>query len=275
MSETSTSGEAVPQPLPQPLPKVLSVAAILSLLAGIAVGLLALAGPVGVWLGMSDFRAGFGFLRSANNWSGWVALVAALVAVLTLAVGKQRGAASAGRLSTLAAVGALAALLVWYVPQTFRPPEGTPAIHDIATDPHDPLAFIAIAPLRADAPNNMDYGVMPGVDTVQQHIDMQLEAYPDIVPQRFERPAEAVFESALNAAKAMGWEIVAADAATGRIEATDTTFWFHFKDDVVVEVTESADGAAVLQARSLSRVGRSDVGKNAARLREFFDRVRG
>jgi uncharacterized protein (DUF1499 family) len=171
-------------------------------------------------------------------------------------------------------VAALCAGLAWYVPQTFRPPEGTPAIHDIATDPYDPLPFVAIVPLRADAPNNLEYGVMPGVESVQEHIDLQLAAYPDIQPQVFEQPASEVFARALAAVETLGWELVDSDPGTGRIEATDTTFWFRFKDDVVISVRANATGQTVVQARSVSRVGRSDVGKNAARLREFFAQLR-
>ena len=71
----------------------------------------------------------------------------------------------------------------------------------------------------------------------------------------------------------MGWEIVASDPAAGRIEATDTTFWFGFKDDVVVRVAAAPDGSRV-DVRSLSRVGLSDVGTNAARIRKYLDGAR-
>jgi uncharacterized protein (DUF1499 family) len=67
----------------------------------------------------------------------------------------------------------------------------------------------------------------------------------------------------------LGWELVAAVPEEGRIEATDTTFWFRFKDDVVIYITREGN-EAVLNARSLSRVGGGDLGKNAGRLREFF-----
>ena len=191
------------------------------------------------------------------------------VAVSIFVIGYSKQIESANKFGGFALIGAVVAGLAWYVPETFRPPAGTPPIHDIATDPANPLPFVAIAPLRADAANNMDYGVMPGIDTVQQHIDMQLEAYPDIQPQTFSASPEEIFQRALDAVQTMGWELVDADSATGRIEATDTTFWFRFKDDVVIQVAD-AGGETVLQARSLSRVGRGDVGKNAARLREFF-----
>lgn len=253
----------------------LKIAAGISLLAGFGLGLFALAGPLAVWLGMADFRLGFGFLQIVNSYADWVAGAAFLAAIAIFVIGKNKQVAAANKLGGLALAGAIAAGLAWYIPETFRPPEGTPPIHDIATDPYDPLPYVAIAPLRADAANNMDYGVMPGIDSVQQHIDMQTGAYPDIVPQTFTASVDEVFQRALDAVQTMGWELVDADADSGRIEATDTTFWFRFKDDVVIQVSEDASGQTVLNARSLSRVGRSDVGKNAARLREFFGLLEG
>jgi uncharacterized protein (DUF1499 family) len=70
----------------------------------------------------------------------------------------------------------------------------------------------------------------------------------------------------------MGWEIVAAEPASGRIEATATTFWFGFKDDIVVRVTP-AEGGSRVDVRSVSRVGRSDVGTNAQRIEAYLTRI--
>jgi uncharacterized protein (DUF1499 family) len=70
----------------------------------------------------------------------------------------------------------------------------------------------------------------------------------------------------------MEWVIAAANSPEGRIEATDTTFWFGFKDDIVIRIT-SAPGGSRIDARSLSRVGRSDVGTNARRIRAYFKRL--
>lgn len=245
-----------------------AVAAWLALAAGLITGLVALAGPLAVWLNLADFRWGFARLQTVNTWADWVAIVAVVIAVAVFAIARIKGIAGGNRLAAFALVGAVCAGLSWYIPETFRPPEGTPPIHDIATDPDNPLEYIAIAPLRADAANNMVYGVMPGI-TPEEHKAAQIEAYPDIVPQRFDVSVQEVYERALRAAESLGWEIVSADPAAGRIEATDTTFWFRFKDDVVIEVTPDGSGS-VLNARSLSRVGRGDVGKNAARLRKFF-----
>ena len=65
------------------------------------------------------------------------------------------------------------------------------------------------------------------------------------------------------------WDIVAAEQAAGRIEATDRTFWFGFADDIVVRVRPTDVGSRV-DVRSVSRVGVSDVGANAARIRAYL-----
>jgi len=80
---------------------------------------------------------------------------------------------------------------------------------------------------------------------------------------------EAHVEVALAAARAFGWEIIASDPTAGRIEAVDTTFWFGFKDDVVVRIA-AAPGGSRVDVRSLSRVGLSDVGTNAARIEKYL-----
>ncbi len=248
--------------------KVLLADALICLLAGVGIGLIALAGPMAVWVGVSDFRFGLGLLQFVNSWSIWVAGGALIIGITIAIMGALIKVEGALKLSAFAIAGAASAGLAYYIPETFRPPEGTPAIHDIATDPYQPLQFDAIVPLRADAANNMDYGIMEGT-TLRQHIEMQLEAYPDIVPQVYDESVAEVFERAMTVIDQLGWEIVHADVNEGRIEATDTTFWFRFKDDVVIEITTDRVDT-VLHARSTSRVGRSDVGKNAARLREFF-----
>jgi uncharacterized protein (DUF1499 family) len=84
-------------------------------------------------------------------------------------------------------------------------------------------------------------------------------------------PAEA-FARAERAARAMGWQIVAVAPEAMRIEATDTTLFFGFKDDIVIRVRPSEHGS-VVDMRSLSRVGTSDVGVNAKRIRAFLARL--
>jgi uncharacterized protein (DUF1499 family) len=82
-----------------------------------------------------------------------------------------------------------------------------------------------------------------------------------------------VFARAVDVARGLGWEIVAAVPAEGRLEATDRTRWFGFRDDVVVRVRPEGAGSRV-DVRSVSRVGRSDLGTNARRIRGFLESLR-
>ena len=100
----------------------------------------------------------------------------------------------------------------------------------------------------------------------------QRAGYPDLGPLVLQAPPQQAFARALAAARDMGWEVVATEPGDGRIEATTTTFWFGFKDDVVVRVTP-ADGGSRIDVRSVSRVGRSDVGTNAKRIKTYLARI--
>ena len=101
----------------------------------------------------------------------------------------------------------------------------------------------------------------------------QRGAYPEIKPQVLPVLPDEAFERALAVAGEMGWEIVAAEKGEGRIEATDTTFWFGFKDDVVIRIQPAEAGSRV-DVRSASRVGVGDLGVNAARIRRFLEGLR-
>jgi len=122
--------------------------------------------------------------------------------------------------------------------------------------------FETILPLRAQAPNPATYGG-PAV-AAQQH-----EHYPDIAPADYPVDPGAAFDAALAAARELGWNVVAMDESTGRIEAIDRTFWFGFVDDIVIRVRPTAAGSRI-DIRSVSRVGVGDVGTNAARVRAFL-----
>ena len=69
-----------------------------------------------------------------------------------------------------------------------------------------------------------------------------------------------------------GWEIVAAVPSEGRIEATDTTLWWGFKDDVVIRITPEDSGSR-LDIRSKSRIGIGDIGTNAARIEAYLEQL--
>lgn len=224
--------------------------------AALAVLLLALAGPftrLGVW----HFRTGLGMLR----WAAYLGFAALALAAAALATTRPPRRAL-GAVATTVVLAAIAILVPWRGLQTAR---RVPPIHDITTDLTDPPPFVAVLPLRAGASNPAAYG---GDSVAAQ----QRRGYPDIGPLRLATPPATAFARAAAAARAMGWDIVAADSSAGRVEATATTRWFGFKDDVVVRVRPDGTGSRV-DVRSVSRVGGSDVGANAARIRAYQARV--
>lgn len=231
------------------------------LMLGLAVlaALMLFASGLGTRFGMWPFPVGFQGLK----WAAFLGLGVALVALVGLLVSRLR-AAGGSLLVISAALGLAVAAVPAYWLQAARK---APPIHDISTDLQDPPAFIAVLPHRGDRANPVEHG---GAALAEA----QRRAYPDIQSRTLElAPAEA-FAIALRTARNMGWEIVAQDAGSGRIEATATTFWFGFKDDVVVRVLPSAAGSRI-DVRSLSRVGVSDAGANAKRIRKYFARLAG
>lgn len=224
---------------------------VLAVLAALA---LLLAGP-GARLELWDFRFGFTLMR----WALYGGLAAAGLAVIVLLIPTGR---RAGMMVPIAAI--VIGLATAAVPYSFaRTAQSVPRIHDISTDTVDPPEFVAVLPLRAEAPNPPEYA---GQETAQQ----QREAYPDIKTLEVDNWPTLVFEDALETARAQGWEIVEASESQGRIEATATTLWFGFKDDVVIRIRGDNDGS-VIDVRSKSRIGLSDVGANAARIRGYLD----
>ena len=202
-----------------------------------------------------DYRTGFLILR----WTlyGGVAIIVVAVAGLILGLLARTGRSLLVSLVTLVLLAAVAAVPVGALRSAGR----VPPIHDITTDLDDPPRFVAVLPLRQGAPNTAEYA---GAALAAQ----QRAGYPGLASVRFAAPPDQVFARAVEVARGLGWQIVAAVPAEGRLEATDRTRWFGFRDDVVVRVVAEGTGTRV-DVRSVSRVGRSDLGTNARRIRRF------
>ena len=143
--------------------------------------------------------------------------------------------------------------------------KSVPPIHDISTDLVNPPEFVAIAPLRADAPNPVEYA---GVEVATQ----QRAAYPELQTLNYTQSKSELVEATKQAIDHLGWQLVNIDADQGIVEATDRTMWFGFKDDVIVRITDNGSKRLV-DIRSKSRVGGSDLGKNAERIHGFIEEL--
>ena len=233
--------------------------------AGLAVAsaLLLLAGPVGYRLGILPLRVA---LQTLLRWGAYGAIAATVVSLAGLVLTLTRPR-EARRGVLLAAISLLTGVVLVGIPARFRLGPPKPPIHDITTDTQEPPEYVAVLPLRANAPNTTVYAG-------EKIASRQRIAYPDVQPLILHVPPPQAFDRALATVRDMGWELVAADAEAGRIEATDTTFWFGFKDDVAIRV-RPAEGGSRVDVRSLSRVGGGDAGTNAKRIRAYLAALRG
>jgi uncharacterized protein (DUF1499 family) len=239
----------------RPLSRVALGGFLIALIAGLGLLLAGLGSRLQWW----EFRSGLTLLR----WAAYGGLVAAVLSLLGAILARPGGSR---RGFPLALAGLAIGLVVVGIPwQWWQTALRVPPIHDITTDTETPPAFVAILPLRAGAPNPAEYG---GPEVAAQ----QRAAYPELGPLVLPAPPSQAFASALAAAHEMGWEMVASEPAEGRIEATATTLWFGFLDDVVVRITPAGSGSRI-DVRSVSRVGRGDVGTNAKRITEYLGRI--
>ncbi len=160
-----------------------------------------------------------------------------------------------------------------------------PLIHDITTNTQDvPVFSDAILSERGqvEGVNTVDYaGKMApkhekdadGKPVMALVSALQSQAYPKVRPLILSASPDVAFGQARAIAADMGWKIKSEDVNAGIIEATDSTFWYGFKDDIVIRIRPSEGGGSVIDLRSVSRVGLSDMGANAQRIRIFLGKM--
>ena len=199
----------------------------------------------------------------------------------------------------------LSALPVIVMLPQFIAMQSVPPIHDITTDTVNPPVFEAIVPLRADAPNSLVYGsgllpadllanqenvdypqafggeirIIPDTPDYQENGSNPIGAAIQAYMQSVAYPNIQSLDTSLGMAQAVsraekvlgeqGLDIVAVNTEKGLVEAIETSFWFGFKNDVVVRVT-ALDNGSRIDVRSVSRMGISDIGTNAARIERFL-----
>ena len=204
-------------------------------LAGIAALLLLASGP-GTRYELWNYRIGFELLRY-GAWIGGAAAVLALVGFFFKRI--RTGKVALLLLALITGLVSLA-LVVEFRTRSSK----VPRINDSSTDFANPATA-----------------------------EEQKKGYPDLKPLELAVAPDAAYSRALAAAEAMRWEIVKSDPKARTLEAVDTTPWFGFKDDITVRVSAAGRGSRV-DMRSKSRVGRSDLGTNARRIRGYLQHLK-
>ncbi len=232
-----------------------------AILVGAVIGLVSLAvGALGTKIGIWDFRAGLGLFALG----GALGALTLLLGLIALIVSMVKGLAA--ERSTIAVGVVIAAVIAGVFGSQFIAAQGVPPIHNISTDTMDPPAFDKIIALRGEGSNPHTYDAA-------KLAEVQTKAYPDVQPLVSDVAPGEMFNRARAVLEKLELEIVNADSDNGILEATATTFWFGFKDDVVVRVRPQGNGS-IVDIRSVSRVGQGDIGLNAKRIRAVLAELR-
>ena len=245
MSDVTTSARSTPR-----WAKSMLIVAVLS------TALLAI-GPLGYRFGLLPLGAGLLLPVGGLALAAMVVLIGLATLAFILKPGRE-----AARVPVLMSM-AIAALIVLVMGMQLAAARSAPPIHDISTDLADPPQFQRISELRAASDNSLEFDPAKLAEPTRT-------AYPRVQPINTPLAPDAAMARALQVAESLGWEIVASDPARGVIEATETTFWYGFKDDVVIRIRATGSGSRI-DLRSASRVGLSDLGANARRIGQFIE----
>ncbi|MGD9762198.1 MAG: DUF1499 domain-containing protein [Candidatus Binatia bacterium] len=231
-------------------------------------------GRVSTWLGrlcvlgaiLGPVLAHFEFVQPMTGFTIFAAglalgVLALALGLLALALGPAPSRASTAA-GIIPPVVVIAAVLL-----TSSFSHGAPPINDISTDTANPPQFVHAQTLDGNIGRDMSY-------SGEAYAAQQRAAYPDLMPVTLALPPEQAFVQVAAAARSMNsWVITREDAASRTLEGYDTTPLFRFKDDFIIEVRPTDNGQSIVQMRSKSRDGKSDLGANAARIRAFLARL--
>ncbi len=232
---------------------------------------------LGTKFGIWSYKFSLGTLiATIGPWLlGAVALVSAALLVVAL-IRKPRGN------WFVPAIGIAVPLVIFAMLATARGTGADNPIHDISTNTANPPEFSAqtlAARERVGANPLNDYQtplgqleMYAGADpelAIKSHAQIINDTYANLAPLPLGGASQSDALAAVAAAMAnMGFDDIRIDAEAGRVEGVAETFWFGFEDDVVARIGENQ-----IDFRSVSRVGRSDLGANAARIAELRELV--
>jgi uncharacterized protein (DUF1499 family) len=239
---------------------------IIALLAFAAAAAISVAGP-GTRFGWWNYETGLTIMRGLRLPAITLAGLSGLSFIIALF--KTRN------LSVLLLLATIAVGCAAIVPIKFEQLVGAnPFIHDITTDfDHPPKIVAGAAFPRNNPPEYMEAQQAPHSDLTIA--EAQKKAFPDIKPVVVDVGIKEAVRRARATLQDMKMDILKESSnGTSTIEATYTSFWFGFIDDFVVRLTTEGKTTRI-DVRSKSRVGVSDLGANADRIREFYSKFQG
>lgn len=242
------------------------LAFILALLLPIYFMVAALGTKFGAWdwqTGLLTLTAGVGLALM-----GAIALLA-LVSLVLVLIRPPRIGWSSG-VGALVIVGALFGFLAISASAA-----GDNPISDVSTDTANPpsLSPKVLSDRAEEGANPLNDYATPLKDTEmfgeaeeplasQSHADIIAQQYPDLTALPLGKMDVDSAASAIQLVMAeMGFRNIRYNPEMGTVEGMAETFWFGFKDDIVARIGEDK-----IDFRSVSRVGRSDLGANAKRI---------
>lgn len=234
--------------------KLASLVLLISAIAGLVVLVMLFGAAMGLWEPIDGFRYYRGWYQNI----GFAVCGLAILSFIYLMVKRKLTGKKKAFLSLLIGLAILWPMVSSLVTEKVS----YPPIHDITTDTVNPPQFITLTDDRPGGANTLVYG---GPEIAAQ----QIAAFPDIQPIMSTLSPSDAYTKALAVGEAMGWEIIGADPSARRFEGTTTTPFFKFIDDTVVVISEIPTGSRI-DVRSVSRIGRGDIGVNAIRIREFI-----
>ena len=132
-----------------------------------------------------------------------------------------------------------------------------PLINDISTDKDEPPKLY----------DQQSYPI--------KNWSVQKKHYPKVKPFLVNAGPSEVFSKVENLARLQeGWDDFHISKDDLRINAVATTPVLKFRDDIALEVRQLEEDLTAVHMRSRSRTGKSDFGKNAERIEDFFSQLK-
>ena len=276
MTDSTNIGVSPPKVSGPKAQKTRTIIHRIALALAVLTPLVFMAAGLGAKFGLWSWQFGLGTLtRGVGMKMLFGALAFGVLALIATALVKPRKGWWVGLLA--AAIG-LAGMAKGAATQ--KTVASLPFIHDVTTDTQNPPVFtdvILAERANTEGVNTLDYiGKTARTKDGEELVSvLQTAAYPNVRSLVLGDKPDVVFGEALIAAKSMGWTLKSENVEAGTIEATAETFWYGFKDDVSIRIRPAEGGGAIVDVRSVSRVGGSDIGANAARVKAFLAKLSG